>query len=193
LRKSAFALIFTIGIGIAGPAFASSSTTIVKWTGAGSENLPCPKGAHWVITGGTLVLDHCNTTSASSTGSTGTLYVHDEGVTEGVGLAASGSDLVGDNAMALDTSISARAVISASPSPTETPSTTTSPPAPPTTPTETPSVIGLTVTPNRTGPGGSLAFTGSSSTGPVLAVASLMVLLGASVLLWTRRTKSSNR
>jgi hypothetical protein len=195
VRRSAFALAFPVALLalLFAPPASASASTIVKWTGAGSENLPCPNGAHWVITGGALVLDHCNTTATASTGTAGTLFVHDDGVTESVGLVAvGGTDFAGDNSMGLDRSISARAVIEAA-SPTETPSPTTpsSPPttpsSPPTTPTHTPTVKGRTVTPSTTGPG-ALAFTGpNGSTAPMVALAVVVLLLGASLLLWTRR------
>lgn len=35
-------------LALAGPA---SATTVLPWTGQGSENLPCETGGHWVLTG----------------------------------------------------------------------------------------------------------------------------------------------
>jgi hypothetical protein len=39
--------VFAVGA-LAGPA---SASTTIRWTGQGSDNLPCAEGGHWVLTG----------------------------------------------------------------------------------------------------------------------------------------------
>jgi hypothetical protein len=45
--KVAMAALIAVAL-MAGPAYGQ---TTITWTGQGSENLPCPGGAHWVLTG----------------------------------------------------------------------------------------------------------------------------------------------
>src|SRR2546423_12610008 len=49
LRKLFVSIVAALCIGgLAGSALAS---TTINWTGQGSENLPCGRGGHWVLTG----------------------------------------------------------------------------------------------------------------------------------------------
>ncbi len=159
--RTKFALITAIVLALAIPTAAFADGTVV-WTGHGSDNLPCPGGAHWVlsnaqgITGATLIVNG-NSYGMSQSGQGS--WSADSGAL-GTSVTASANytgDATGTPQLQLS-HCNAAPTPTNTPDPTETPTPTNTPtntpgpsPTPSNTPTNTPTnTPGPSPTPSNT-------------------------------------------